>query len=96
MIERSITIGVILGITALAVAVPVLLQMRSDERRLSEVWGHFIFIAGLLAVAAGYAFFADERQYYLAVGGLIAALLGLFIQHRDRDRDDAAPNGDVK
>ena len=91
---RSTTIGVILAVTAVVVAAPVMLQLRSGERRLRDVWGHFVFIAGLLVVAAAYAFFVDERQYWLSVGGLVAALFGLFIQHRDADRDDSARNGD--
>ncbi len=83
-------IGIILAVTALVVLVPVLLQMRTDGRRFRDVWGHFVFVGGLLCVAAGYAFFADVRQRYLAVGGLAAALIGLFVQHRDRDSDGVA------
>ena len=93
---RSTTIGVILAVTAMIVLIPVVLQLRSGERRVRDVWGHFVFVAGLLAVAAAYAFLVDERQYWLSVGGLVCALFGLFIQHRDADRDDSAPNGDSK
>jgi hypothetical protein len=84
---RSPAIGIILAVTALVVLVPVLLQMRTDGRRLRDVWGHLIFVGGLLCVAAAYFFFADGRQWYLAVFGLAAALIGLFVQHRDRDSD---------
>ena len=90
MIETNLVVGVILGITALVVLIPVVLQMRTDGRRLKDVWGHLLFAAGLLCVAAGYSFFADARQKYLAVGGLAAALIGLFVQHRDKDSDEVA------
>ena len=94
MTGRSTTIGVVLAVTAMVVAIPVVLQLRSHERRLRDVWGHFVFVAGLLVVAAAYAFQADEAQYYMSVGGLIAALFGLFIQHRDTDRGDSAHKGE--
>jgi hypothetical protein len=87
VIEKSRAVGIILGITALVVLVPVILQLRARERRFADVWGHFIFVAGLLCVAAGYGLFADRRQRYLAIGGLVAALIGLFIQHRDKDSE---------
>ncbi|MEO5509480.1 MAG: hypothetical protein ABIS27_02555 [Longimicrobiales bacterium] len=90
MTQKSPAVGIILGITALVVLIPVLLQMRTDGRKLRNVWGHFVFVTGMLCVAAGYAFFADARQRYLAIGGLAAALLGLFVQHRDKDSDDIA------
>jgi hypothetical membrane protein len=86
--HRSTAVGVILTITALVVLIPVILQIRNDGRRFADVWGHFVFVAGLLCVAAGYGLFDDMRQRYLAIGGLAAALIGLFIQHRDKDRDD--------
>jgi hypothetical protein len=84
---KSPAIGIVLGITALVVLIPVLLQMKNDGRRFTDVWGYFVFAAGLLGVAAGYAFFTGAPRTLLAVGGLAAALLGLFVQHRDRDRD---------
>ena len=90
MIEKSPVVGILLAITALVVLVPVVLQMRTDGRRLRDVWGHLVFGLGLLCVAAGYALFADVRQRYLAVGGLALALIGLFVQHRDKDTDDIA------
>lgn len=88
MIEKSTPIGIVLGVTAMVVLVPVLLQMRTDGRKFRDVWGHFVFVAGLLCVAAGYGLFADNRQRYLAFGGLAAALIGLFVQHRDKDNDN--------
>jgi hypothetical protein len=88
VIEKSRAVGIILGITALVVLVPVVLQLRAKERRFQDVWGHFLFVAGLLCVAAGYGLFADVRQRYMAAGGLAAALIGLFIQHRDKDSAD--------
>ncbi len=90
MIEKSRAVGAVLAFTAMVVMIPVLLQIRTDGRKLRDVWGHFLFVAGLLCVAAGYALFADVRQRYLAIAGLAAALLGLFVQHRDRDSDDVA------
>jgi hypothetical protein len=88
VIQQNKVVGVILGITALVVLVPVVLQMRTDGRRLRDVCGHLLFAAGLLCVAAGYGLFADSRQQYLAGGGLAAALIGLFVQHRDTDSDN--------
>lgn len=89
MIERDLVVGIILGITAIVVLFPVLLQLQAKERVFGDVWGHFIFVAGLIAVACGYALFSGTQQRALAIGGLAAALIGLFIQHRDRDAGDA-------
>lgn len=87
MSEKSTPIGIMLAVTALVVLIPVLLQMRTDGRKLRDVWGHFVFVAGLLCVAAGYGLFTGGRQKTLAIGGLAAALVGLFVQHRDKDSD---------
>jgi hypothetical protein len=68
--------------TAAVVLVPVLLQLRSGESRVREVWGYFAFIAGLLLVALGDTTAGHAHQTVLTVAGVIATIVGLIAQAR--------------
>jgi hypothetical protein len=72
--------------TALIVLFPVVLQLREGESRLSQVWGYFLFIAGLLLIAAGDIDFARSHQALLTVSGIAVTLVGLIGQARQSER----------
>lgn len=77
--------GFFLMITAALVLVPVVLQLRSGEYGVRDVVGYLIFILGLFAVGAGYAFLDGPDQRNVGLGGLAAVLLGLMVvQYTER------------
>ena len=81
-------VGSFLLVTALAILVPVLLQIRDGRFHWREVWGMFVLVAGFAVVGIGFAFFADGQQRLLSLIGLGGVLFGLFVQHKRRDRPD--------
>ena len=83
-------IALFMILTALVVLFPVLLQLRQGESRLREVWGYFLFIAGLLLIAAGDTDFFRTYQAALTAAGVLAALAGLIAQSRNPNA--AGPN----
>lgn len=76
-------IALFMILTALVVLFPVLLQLRQGESRLREVWGYFVFIVGLLLIAAGDTDFGRVYQAVLTVAGVLASLAGLIAQSRN-------------
>ena len=76
-------ISLFMIVTALVVLFPVLLQLQKRESRLREVWGYFVFILGLLLVAAGDTDAGHRYQALLTVAGVIASILGLILQGRN-------------
>ena len=76
-------IALFMVLTALVVLFPVLLQLRQGESRLREVWGYFVFIAGLLLIAAGDTDVGRAYQAALTVAGVLASLAGLIAQSRN-------------
>lgn len=76
--------AILLAGTALIVVVPVMIQMAREGYRLRQVWGHLVFGAGMLLVAAGYGLYDDVRQGWLAGIGFALAVLGMLAQHRSR------------
>ena len=83
--ESNSVIGIFLVITALMILVPVILQIRDGRFRLAEVWGIFVLVGGFVIVGIGYAFYAGPMQQRVALGGLAAVLIGLFIQNWKRN-----------
>jgi hypothetical protein len=82
--EQNRALGIFLMATSALVIVPLVLQLRAREQALREVWGYFLFVLGLGAVGIGYAFLEGPDQRSVAIGGLAAILIGLFVQHTDR------------
>lgn len=70
--------------TALVVAVPVVLQIRSREADWKHVWSPILFIIGLATIGAAYAFTATPYQKSIAVAGVAAMLLGLIFAQKTR------------
>lgn len=75
-------IAFFMGSTALVVLFPVVLQLRDGESRLAEVWGYFVFIVGLLLIAAGDTNFGRSHQAVWTGAGIAATLIGLIVQSR--------------
>ncbi|MGH7470623.1 MAG: hypothetical protein ACRENP_21970 [Longimicrobiales bacterium] len=78
-------IALFMIITALVVLVPLVLQLRQGESRVREVWGYFVFILGLLLIAAGDIDPGRPYQLPLSVAGAAMALIGLIAQSRNPD-----------
>jgi hypothetical membrane protein len=77
-------LGVIIIVTAFVVCIPVILQVREGEEKLRDMWGFLLFASGLLAVGVAYTGLVEPARDYAVYGGLAAALVGLFVQHRER------------
>jgi hypothetical protein len=75
-------VAALLALTALAVIVPVAIQVLRREYRPGQAWPHLLVAAGMLVVAAAYGLFEGATQGILAVLGLIAALLGMLALQR--------------
>jgi hypothetical protein len=76
-------IALFMILTALVVLFPVVLQLRQGESRMRDVWGYFIFIVGLLLIAAGDIGPGRTYQALLSIAGAVAALAGLIVQSRN-------------
>jgi hypothetical protein len=77
-------LGIIIIATAFAVCIPVILQVRQGAEKLRDMWGFLLFASGLLAVGVAYTALVVPARDYAVYGGLAAALVGLFVQHRER------------
>ena len=71
--------------TALVVAVPVVLQLRAREADWKHAWSPVLFVLGLAATGAAYAFAGHEYQRNIAVAGVAAMLLGLLFAQKTRN-----------
>lgn len=85
--EGNRALGFFIIVTALVVCVPVLLQLRSGEEQLRDMWGYLLFAAGLFIVGLAYAILAQPAQTYAVWAGLAAAVAGLFAHHRESRSD---------
>jgi hypothetical protein len=84
--ERHIGLGALIALTALTVAVPVLLQVGRGEYRLRDVSGYLLFAAGLLVVGVAFMVLATPMHGYAIWAGLAAAVAGLLAQRRPGPR----------
>ena len=77
--------GYFMLFTALVVAIPVGLQWRAREAAWKHVWSPLLFVLGLAATGAAYAFGAPQNQRSIAVAGVAAMLLGLLFAQKRRN-----------
>jgi hypothetical protein len=68
--------------TALLVAVPVLLQMRARESDWKYAWSPILFFIGLAVTGVAFAFTAEPIQTSIALGGVVAMLVGLIFSQK--------------
>lgn len=71
-------------VTALIVAVPVLLQMRAREADFRHAWAPVLFFLGLGVTGFAFAFVQSDKQMSIAVAGVAAMLVSLlFTQNKN-------------
>jgi hypothetical protein len=68
--------------TAVLVAVPVVLQMRARESDWKHAWSPILFFVGLAATGAAFAFMTEPKQTSIALGGVVAMLVGLIFSQK--------------
>jgi len=73
---------VLLALTALAVVVPVVVQVAGRRYPLRQAWAHLVIAAGMLGVSVAYGLFEGRQQGILAAAGFVAALLGMVAVQR--------------
>lgn len=76
--------GYFMLLTALIVAIPVVLQLRAREADWKHIWSPILFVLGLAATGAAYAFDVPQNQRSIAVAGVAAMLLGLLFAQKRR------------
>lgn len=72
-------------VTAVIVAIPVVLQLRAREADWKHAWSPILFVIGLAATGAAYAFGTGTSQKSIAVAGVAAMLLGLIFAQKATD-----------
>jgi LPXTG-motif cell wall-anchored protein len=77
--------GYFMLVTAVIVAIPVGLQLRAREADWKHAWSPVLFVLGLAAIGAAYAFGAPQNQRSIAVAGVAAMLLGLLFAQKRRN-----------
>ncbi len=69
--------GYFMLVTALIIAVPVVLQIRSREADFRHAWAPVLFFIGLAATGCAFAFVHSDKQTSIAVAGVAAMLVSL-------------------
>lgn len=77
--------GYFMIVTSVIVAIPVVLQLRAREADWKHAWSPILFVLGLLATGAAYAFSSAQNQKSIAVVGVAAMLLGLIFAQKTSD-----------
>jgi hypothetical protein len=85
-------IGIFFVVSAVVVLVPVVLQIRLGESRLREVWGYFVFVAGLLVVALADSQVGRGHEIRFALLGVVIALAGLVLQPKNSNTSGRNPS----
>jgi hypothetical protein len=76
--------GYFMLVTAIIIAVPVLLQLRSRETEFRKMWGSVLFFIGLGATGCAFAFVQSDKQTSIAVAGVAAMLVSLLFAQTKR------------
>ena len=76
--------GYFMLVTAVVVAIPVVLQLRAREADWKYAWSPILFVVGLATIGAGYAFAAEADQRLIAITGIAAMQIGLVFAQRTR------------
>ncbi|MGQ0815402.1 MAG: hypothetical protein ACT4O1_13245 [Gemmatimonadota bacterium] len=69
--------GYFMLVTALIVAIPVVLQLRARAADWKHAWSPVLFCLGLALTGVAFAFTTDPNQTSIAVAGVAAMLVGL-------------------
>lgn len=77
--------GYFMLVTALIVAIPVVLQLRAREADWKHAWAPVLFFLGLATSGASFAFVPPANQTSIAVAGVAAMLVGLIFAQKTRN-----------
>lgn len=69
--------GYFMLVTAIIIAIPVVLQLRARESNFRHTWAPVLFFIGLAATGSAFAFFSPDKQMSIAVAGVAAMLVSL-------------------
>ena len=69
--------GYFMLVTAVIVAVPVIMQMRAREADFKHAWAPVLFFVGLAATGCAFAFIESDKQSSVAIGGVAVMLVSL-------------------
>lgn len=69
--------GYFMLVTAVIIAVPVVIQLRQNESNFRHVWAPVVFFLGLALTGSAFAFFSPEKQTSIALAGVAAMLVSL-------------------
>jgi len=69
--------GYFMLVTAIIVAVPVILQIRAREADFRHAWAPVLFFVGLAATGCAFAFIDSDKQGAVAIGGVAVMLVSL-------------------
>lgn len=78
--------GYFMLLTAVVVAIPVVLQLRAREADWKYAWAPILFVLGIAVTGAAYVFASPQNQRSIALVGVAAMLLGLIFAQKTRTR----------
>ena len=64
-------------LTAVLIAVPVVIQVRARETNFRHIWAPVLFFLGLAVIGCAFAFVNTDKQTSIAVAGVAAMLVSL-------------------
>lgn len=78
--------GYFMMLTAIIIAVPVIIQIRAREADFRHAWAPVLFFLGLAATGAAFAFVQSDKQTSIAVAGVAAMLVSLIFAQTNVSR----------
>ena len=78
--------GYFMIVTALIIAVPVILQIRTKENDFRFAWAPVLFFLGLAITGVAFAFVQPDKQTSIAVAGVAAMLVSLLFGQKKVSR----------
>ena len=78
--------GYFMLVTALMIAVPVILQIRTRESDFRHAWAPVLFFLGLAVIGSAFAFIDPDKQTSIAVAGVAAMLVSLLFGQKKVSR----------
>ena len=78
--------GYFMLVTAVIIAVPVILQIRTRESDFRHAWAPVLFFLGLAVIGIAFAFIDPDKQTSIAVAGVAAMLVSLLFGQKKVSR----------
>ena len=73
-------------VTAVIIAIPVILQIRNRESDFRHIWAPVLFFVGLFIIGSAFAFIDPDKQTSIAVAGVAAMLVSLLFGQKKVSR----------